>query len=235
MSLTCPWSRPILSASCDLPVNSFSSPVSDISLIGSLPFFLLSHASSSRTSSAHFPTNNVFVGLDPAPTVYRSSLFSSYLCVTFQVRHCSVVMYVYVVKCDLDRLLIRETSRGAQLVLTSPLAKHWNPYMSQWRHVLMLWPSWNTRVMSPPPRRSFLFLSVQCRLCTQQLIPPLYPHSLLSVAAPRPRHLSFKRFSLFSRLPGKLRHVRVGLWGRLGSWICQVALKTLSTCWCRSC
>ncbi|KAG7220463.1 hypothetical protein INR49_004802 [Caranx melampygus] len=29
------------------------------------------------------------------------------------------------------------------------------------------------------------------------------------VAAPRPRHLSFKRFSLFSRLPGKLRHVWV--------------------------
>ncbi|XP_026176725.1 metal transporter CNNM4 isoform X3 [Mastacembelus armatus] len=29
------------------------------------------------------------------------------------------------------------------------------------------------------------------------------------VAAPRPRHLSLKRFSLFSRLPGKLRHVWV--------------------------
>ncbi|AWP07583.1 putative metal transporter CNNM4-like [Scophthalmus maximus] len=39
----------------------------------------------------------------------------------------------------------------------------------------------------------------------QLILPPSLPSSLpslLSVAAPRPRHLSFKRFSLFSRLPG---------------------------------
>lgn len=63
--------------------------------------------------------------------------------------------------------------------------------------------------------------------------PPPLPFSLLlSVAAPRPRHLSFKRFSLFSRLPGKLRHVWVLLtprtggvrgWvgGKPGSWLAR--------------
>lgn len=58
---------------------------------------------------------------------------------------------------------------------------------------------------------SFLFIS---------LFLPLFhrspPPSLLSVAAPRPRHLSFKRFSLFSRLPGNLRHVWVLLTPRMG-------------------
>lgn len=41
--------------------------------------------------------------------------------------------------------------------------------------------------------------------------PPAPFSDLLSAVAPRPRHLSFKRFSLFSRLPGKLRHVWVHL------------------------
>lgn len=46
-------------------------------------------------------------------------------------------------------------------------------------------------------------------LCPTNHPPPSFLPSPLSVAAPRPRHLSFKRFSLFSRLPGKLRHVWV--------------------------
>lgn len=65
----------------------------------------------------------------------------------------------------------------------------------------------------------------------------LHPFSLLlSVAAPRPRHLHFKRFSLFSRLPGKLRHVWVlfntedgkggrGQVGKLGSWFPRCGFK----------